>query len=59
REYIMLMVSTDIVATKTIIEVKSLNTSVEMYVLEGTIRIKQQPRACFITGQTSENQRTV
>ncbi|MED2760479.1 hypothetical protein P4278_26095 [Bacillus thuringiensis] len=55
----MLMVSTDIVATKTIIEVKSLNTSVEMYVLEGTIRIKQQPRACFITGQTSENQRTV
>ncbi|UIJ69580.1 AbrB/MazE/SpoVT family DNA-binding domain-containing protein (plasmid) [Bacillus cereus] len=32
------------------------NTSVEMYVLEGTVRIKQQPRACFITGQTSENQ---
>lgn len=32
------------------------NTSVEMYVLEGTIRIKQQPSACFITGQTSENQ---
>ncbi|HDR7950950.1 TPA: AbrB family transcriptional regulator [Bacillus toyonensis] len=32
------------------------HTSVEMYVLEGTVRIKQQPRACFITGQTSENQ---
>ncbi|MGH1287807.1 AbrB/MazE/SpoVT family DNA-binding domain-containing protein [Bacillus toyonensis] len=31
----------------------SPHTSVEMYVLE---RIKQQPRACFITRQTSENQ---
>ncbi|MEK4614201.1 hypothetical protein MHI31_30940 [Bacillus sp. FSL K6-0067] len=27
-----------------------------MYVLEETILIKQQPRACFITGQTFENQ---
>ncbi|WP_080448640.1 AbrB/MazE/SpoVT family DNA-binding domain-containing protein [Bacillus cereus] len=32
------------------------HTSVEMYVLEETILIKQQPRACFITGQTFENQ---
>ncbi|PES06906.1 hypothetical protein CN488_30160, partial [Bacillus anthracis] len=29
------------------------HTSVEMYVLEGSIRIKQQPKVCFITGQTS------
>lgn len=32
------------------------NTSVEVYVLEGTIRIKQQPKTCLITGQISENQ---